>query len=277
MSDKKISQLPASTTPLAGTEVLAIVQSGDTKKVSVADLTADRSVYGQAFASTKGLSDTVGAGSFFGLAGDPVTARQWLIQQGASNQLSQWVYNGAVFIKVTDLSQAGDLSLNTGNLVIGTSGKGIDFSGNTHAAGMTSETLTWYEEGAWTPTVFGDTTAGTYELQASTKGRYVRIGKVLYWWLDLWFADPLTGGGAGNLTVGGLPFTVSNTDGVPGPSLVYHFAISTTPDAVAGFVPVPNTDTMWLFSLTPAGGQTVESISVAVGGGYLRSFGQYLI
>lgn len=44
MADTKISALPASTTPLAGTEVLPIVQSGATKKVSVADLTAGRAI-----------------------------------------------------------------------------------------------------------------------------------------------------------------------------------------------------------------------------------------
>ena len=44
MADVKISALPASTTPLAGTEVLPIVQSGATVQVSVANLTAGRSV-----------------------------------------------------------------------------------------------------------------------------------------------------------------------------------------------------------------------------------------
>jgi hypothetical protein len=44
MADTKISALPASTTPLAGTEVLPIVQSGATKKVSVADLTTGRAI-----------------------------------------------------------------------------------------------------------------------------------------------------------------------------------------------------------------------------------------
>ena len=43
MADTKISALPASTTPLAGTEVLPIVQGGTTVKVSVANLTAGRS------------------------------------------------------------------------------------------------------------------------------------------------------------------------------------------------------------------------------------------
>lgn len=42
MADSKISALPASTTPLAGTEVLPIVQSSATKQVSVANLTAGR-------------------------------------------------------------------------------------------------------------------------------------------------------------------------------------------------------------------------------------------
>jgi hypothetical protein len=38
MADLKISQLPAATTPLAGTEVLPIVQSGTTKQVAVSNL-----------------------------------------------------------------------------------------------------------------------------------------------------------------------------------------------------------------------------------------------
>lgn len=44
MADVKISGLPASTTPLAGTEVLPVVQGATTKKVAVSDLTAGRAV-----------------------------------------------------------------------------------------------------------------------------------------------------------------------------------------------------------------------------------------
>jgi len=44
MADTKISALPASTTPLAGTEVLPIVQSSTTRQVSVANLTAGRAI-----------------------------------------------------------------------------------------------------------------------------------------------------------------------------------------------------------------------------------------
>ena len=52
MSDAPISGLPAATTPLAGTEVLPIVQSGATDKVTVANLTAGRSVSALNFVAT---------------------------------------------------------------------------------------------------------------------------------------------------------------------------------------------------------------------------------
>lgn len=44
MADSKISALPAASTPLAGTEILPIVQSGATDQVTVANLTAGRAV-----------------------------------------------------------------------------------------------------------------------------------------------------------------------------------------------------------------------------------------
>ena len=44
MADLKISALPAATVPLAGTEVLPIVQSSTTKQVSIANLTAGRAI-----------------------------------------------------------------------------------------------------------------------------------------------------------------------------------------------------------------------------------------
>ena len=44
MADKKISALTGASTPLAGTEVLPIVQGGATVKVAVSDLTTGRAV-----------------------------------------------------------------------------------------------------------------------------------------------------------------------------------------------------------------------------------------
>ena len=52
MADVKISGLPASTTPLAGTEVLPIVQGGITKQVSVNNLTTGKAVSATQYTST---------------------------------------------------------------------------------------------------------------------------------------------------------------------------------------------------------------------------------
>lgn len=148
MADKKISALTGASTPLAGTEVLPIVQSGSTVKVSVANLTVGRAV------ATAG-------GSF------------------------------------------------TDNITQSTAGKGIDFSANTHAAGMTSELLNWYEEGTWTPT----DQSGAALTFTSAGGSYTRIGRMVYWQAVIVY--PSTANGSNSL-IGGLPFTIAGGSGSQG-------------------------------------------------------------
>jgi hypothetical protein len=58
MADSKISALTGATTPLAGTEVLPIVQGGATVKVAISNLTAGRAVAASSF-----TAPTIGAGS----------------------------------------------------------------------------------------------------------------------------------------------------------------------------------------------------------------------
>ena len=58
MPDVKISALTGASTPLAGTEVLPIVQSSSTVKVSVADLTAGRAVSATSIATDLGAVGT---------------------------------------------------------------------------------------------------------------------------------------------------------------------------------------------------------------------------
>jgi len=60
MADKKISALTSSSTPLAGTEVLPIVQSSATVKVAVSDLTAGRSVSATNFIPSGSTAPTNG-------------------------------------------------------------------------------------------------------------------------------------------------------------------------------------------------------------------------
>jgi hypothetical protein len=70
MADTKISGLPASTTPLAGTEVLPIVQSGVTRQVSVANLTAGRAISATQITLTTG-NLIVASGQGIDFSADP--------------------------------------------------------------------------------------------------------------------------------------------------------------------------------------------------------------
>jgi hypothetical protein len=80
MADIKISQLPAATTPLAGTEVLPLVQSGETKKVTVADLraTAVTAVTGTApVVSSGGLTPAISMAAASTSANGYLTSTDW--------------------------------------------------------------------------------------------------------------------------------------------------------------------------------------------------------
>jgi len=99
----------------------------------------------------------------------------------------------------------GNFTVGIGNVVLGTAGRGIDFSANTHAAGMTSELLNWYEEGTYTPTV--GATTGTITSFTAT-AFYTRIGRQVTLTSFVTITD--AGTGAGTLTVS-LPFTANGS------------------------------------------------------------------
>lgn len=71
MADLKISQLTAATTPLAGTEVVPLVQSSSTKKVAVSDLTAGRAVSATQFTASTGNFIVGTAGQGIDFSADP--------------------------------------------------------------------------------------------------------------------------------------------------------------------------------------------------------------
>lgn len=91
-----------------------------------------------------------------------------------------------------------------GDIVIGTAGKGIDFSANTNAAGMTSELLNDYEEGTWTPAALGGVITFS-----SALGKYTKIGNTVYLFGKVAF--PATGDGNPAILVG-LPFAPTDSE-----------------------------------------------------------------
>ena len=79
---------------------------------------------------------------------------------------------------------------------------GIQFNGDTAEANALDD----YEEGTWTPTVQGSSTAGTATYQQQLAS-YTKIGNVVYYtFLAAWIG----GTGTGNLRISGLPFNASS-------------------------------------------------------------------
>ena len=117
--------------------------------------------------------------------------------------------NGSPVVRLTVEMDTGDVYVNDGNLVIGTSGKGIDFSATSGTG--TSELFDDYEEGNWTPTYTTDGTdfdSVTYD--SRTHGRYVKIGSLVYVSCVVYTDGITVGSASGDVLIGGLPFTVSN-------------------------------------------------------------------
>jgi hypothetical protein len=96
----------------------------------------------------------------------------------------------------------GDVSIGNGNVVMATSGKGIDFSAT--AGTGTSELLADYEEGTWTPTVTAET--GTIGSTTLISSAYTKIGRLVSVCFDI--RIDAVGTGSAGLKVS-LPFSPS--------------------------------------------------------------------
>jgi hypothetical protein len=92
----------------------------------------------------------------------------------------------------------------TGNVVIATSGKGIDFSA-TPGTG-TSELFADYEEGTWTPTITPSTSgAVTYTTQ---DGTYTKVGRQV---TIVFVVAGTKNTASGEFRIGGIPFNISGS------------------------------------------------------------------
>lgn len=296
MADKKISALTAATLPLAGTEVLPIVQGGVTVKVATDDLTvknlrsnatsgllqmagpaagttrvmtvpnsnftAARTDTGQVFTGTQkfsgdaqaeftdatvwasgtlgtnhiratNLSATTNSYAGYGYQvthGDTSTGFVVTAAIASGSFSADWVVqnrNAGNFQENLRVKAAGDVSVVTGNLVVGTAGKGIDFSANG------GDVLTQYDEGTWTPVVASGTGAIT---SYSSSGTYTRIGRQVTITAAINIINNGTGGTY--IKVSGLPFTI----GVQGASgAVYESAVTGNTCVIQG----PNGGTLF--------------------------------
>jgi hypothetical protein len=211
LADVKISGLPASTVPLAGTEVLPIVQGGATKQVSIANVTAGRAVSALSVTTDTNKAASSAGGAL--QANNGTVCLQWGAGGGSGlifdGGVSSTAANAAIVFSPTGtgtvaISPAGALTVNPttastiNNVSIGvttaaaggfttvkaattigvgaatpsSSGAGITFPA-TQSASTDVNTLDDYEEGTWTPT---DNSGAGLTLTVNY-AKYVKIGK----------------------------------------------------------------------------------------------------
>jgi len=200
MADKKISQLTAATTPLAGSEVLPIVQSSTTVKVSAADVTKGRTI------QTTGINDN-NNNEVITITTTASAVNELTVANaatGANPVISATGSDTNIGITLTPKG-TGNAELTSGNFVPNAAAKGVNFTANTPAAGMTSQLLNWYEEGTWTPTVTAS--SGTITTLGTVSGNYTRIGRRVF--INFSIAITTNGTGSQSISVSGLPFAIS--------------------------------------------------------------------
>ena len=232
MANSKISALTSATT-VVGTEVLPIVQSSATVKVSVANLTPGLDTITAAKGGTGQTSYAVGdllyANTTTTLAkladvatgnalisGGVSTAPSWgkinltthvsgtlPVANGGTNASSASI---TAFNNITGYSASGATGTTTTNLVFSTSPTLV--TPTLGAALATSikfgsgTVLSTYEEGTWTPVVAPYSGAIT---SYTSNGTYTRVGRLVT--VSSIFTITNNGTGAGLLLITGLPFT----------------------------------------------------------------------
>jgi hypothetical protein len=165
MADKKISALTAASTPLAGTEVLPIVQSGATVKVAVSDLTAGRAVSATQLTLTTG-NLIVSNGKGIDFSATPGTGTSELLADYEEGTFSVTSDSGQVVLNSNtcyytkigrQVTCTGSLSVAsigtpTGNLGFG----GLPFtSANASGADVAVSTYSYGWQATMTTTVMG--------------------------------------------------------------------------------------------------------------------------
>ena len=102
-----------------------------------------------------------------------------------------------------EVQAGGNVRVSTGNLIIGTAGKGIDFSATTNYGTSTpAEILDDYEEGQFLPSY--STASGSITM-LTRRGEYCKVGRVVH----CMFSCSANGSSnpSGTVTITGLPFT----------------------------------------------------------------------
>lgn len=142
-------------------------------------------------------------------------------------------------------------------------GIGITFPA-TQSASSNANTLDDYEEGTWTPTLIGGTTAGTASY-GTRNASYVKVGQLVQFQLYLEWSS---GTGTGNLQISGLPFNTTSNATYPAVSIGYLANIALTANSTPLFLCRNNSTELYNYQV-PSGGGANTNIAYSAGGGVI--------
>ena len=196
------------------------------------------------------VSGATGGDPSIGVGITGVQDYYWSIDNSDSDKL-KLLANGS---SILDFTPAGAATFSD-NVIIGTSGKGIDFSAT--AGTGTSELLDDYEEGSWTPVVTGSTSAGT-GTYGNQIGLYTKVGRVVHFqcWLQVSAHT-----GTGVTLINGLPFT-SNASDAKGTANLNYFANLTISASNTAGLQVKNGNTYLILKEFPVGGGVAGDVAI---------------
>jgi len=255
MANTKISALSSASTPLSGSEIVPVNQSGTTDSVTVANLTVGRDVNTARLTVGTGVDALTGngtgqviltgAGQTLQTPGKPTLYHKNSVGLGIHSDyaIDIEVNGGSSTIVAYQVDP-------TGNIIQKVAGKGINFTANTPASGMTSQNLTWYEEGTWTPTYSGWTTNPT-----TANAKYTRVGRLV----TLHYIGNNGVSVAGVSSIGGLPFTSNSQQGASvamkdmsgaSPGVTCFATIASNATSISSMTTATFTGLYWAFSTT---------------------------
>ena len=133
---------------------------------------------------------------------------------------------------LTMVRDSGEITIDTGDLIFGTAGKGIVLGSTSNTD---ANTLDDYEEGTFTPNMDIEGASGSVTLSASY-GYYVKIGSFVSARLDMQVSAISGASGSNAWEWSGLPFAVHSSSGYVPISGLRVTGMASQPNALTGFV-----------------------------------------
>ena len=177
------------------------------------------------------------------------------------------VFGGDAYLYNVDNTNIRFATNDTERLRILSTG-GITFNGDTAAANALDD----YEEGTFTPTAYGDATAGTTTYVAQ-QGLYTKVGRQVS---IVFFVGWSAMTGTGSVRIGGLPFTAANLSQNYAPFTTLPSDINWSGGTAYVALQMQNTDYMYLYGQNDDGGSSPQAVvneygTIRISGTYIAA------